>query len=90
MIFLTFHMNSSFLLNIIQKMLLGTNFALHFNLTTLRADSAGDELVIYFLILPRKQDPTLMQIVSQGENLHEVSHSIFQEKHGRIFQNVVF
>ena len=43
-----------------------------------------------FLIFPRKQDLTFMQIVSIGDNLHEMSKPVFWEKKKeKIFKFVV-
>ena len=58
--------------------------------TTLWVNSKDDKLIIFFLIFPRKQDLTFMQIVSIGDNLHEMSKPVFWEKKKKkIFKFVV-
>ena len=51
--------------------------------TTLWTDSADDKLILLFLLFPEKRLWHFMQIVSKGskgDNLHEMSKSIFWEK----------
>ena len=50
-------------------------------LTTLWADAADDKLMIFFLFFfLENRIWHFMQIVSIGDNLHEVSEPIFKEK----------
>ena len=49
----------------------------HLHLTTLWADSADDKLMIIFLFFLENRIWHFMQIVSLGDNLHEVSDPIF-------------
>ena len=47
---------------------------------SLWANSADDNLVIVFLFCPEKMIWHFMQIVSNGDNLHETSNPVFREK----------
>ena len=47
--------------------------------TTLSANSADDKL-IFFLIFPENRFGHFMQIVSYGDNLHEMTKPIFWKK----------
>ena len=55
----------------------------------LRANSADDKLMMFFLFFLENRIRHFMQIVSIGDNLHEVSNPIFYEKEEKIFQNVI-
>ena len=48
--------------------------------TTLWAFSADDKLMIFFLFFPENWIWHFMQIVSLGDNLHEMSNPVFWEK----------
>ena len=48
--------------------------------TTLWAFSADDKLMIFFLFFPENWIWHFMQIVSFGDNLHEMSNPVFWEK----------
>ena len=48
--------------------------------TTLWAFSADDRLMIFFLFFPENRIWHFMQIVSLGDNLHEMSYPVFWEK----------
>ena len=48
--------------------------------TTLWANSADNKLTIFFLIFPENRIWNFIQIVSIGDNLHEMSKSVFWEK----------
>ena len=48
--------------------------------TTLWAFSADDRLMIFFLFFPENRIWHFMQIVSVGDNLHEMSNPVFWEK----------
>ena len=48
--------------------------------TTLWAFSADDRLMIFFLFFPENRIWHFMQIVSLGDNLHEMSNPVFWEK----------
>ena len=50
---------------------------LSFTFTTLWANSADDKVMIFF---PENRHGHFMQIVSYGDNLHEMSKLIFWEK----------
>ena len=59
--------------------------------TTLYANSADDKLMIFFLISPGNRIWHFIQIVSIGDNLHEMSNPVFLDKNKKkIFQNVVW
>ena len=55
---------------------------LHF--TTHWTNSADDKLVIFFFIFSQKTIWHFMQIVSIGDNLHEMSNSLFSGKNKNI------
>ena len=55
--------------------------------TTLWANSADDKLIIILLFSPQNRLWHFMQIISLGDNLHEMSKSIFWKK--KKIQNVV-
>ena len=44
------------------------------------AISADDKLMNFFLFIPRKRIWNFMQIVSTGDNLHEISNPVSWEK----------
>ena len=46
---------------------------MYLTFTTLWANSANDKLTIFFLPFPEKKICHFMQIVSIGDNLHEMS-----------------
>ena len=48
--------------------------------TTLWAFSADDKLMIFFLFFPENRIWHFMQIVSLGDNLHEMSYPVLGEK----------
>ena len=48
--------------------------------TTLWAFSADDKMMLFFLFFPENRIWHFMQIVSLGDNLHEMSNPIFWEK----------
>ena len=48
--------------------------------TTLRADSAGDTLMIFFLFFHENRIKHFVQIVSNGDSLHELSKLVFWGK----------
>ena len=48
--------------------------------TALWANSAEDELMILFLFFPVNRIRHFMQIVSNGENVHEMSNPVYKEK----------
>ena len=54
--------------------------------TTLWAFSADDKLMIFFLFFPENRIWHFMQIVSLGDNLHEMSNSVFWEKYEKYFK----
>ena len=56
----------------------GKHFQLTF--TNLWAFSADDKLMIFFLFFPVNRIQHFMQIVSWGDNLHEMSNPVFWEK----------
>ena len=57
--------------------------------TTLWAFSADDKLMIYFLFFPENRIRHFMQIVSSGDNLHEMSYPVSEKNKKKIFQNAV-
>ena len=60
-----------------------TLFAIPLNIltfTTLWAFSADNKLMIFFLFFPENRIRHFMQIVSLGDNLHEMSNPVFWEK----------
>ena len=57
-----------------------TQSAKHLTFTTLWAFSADDRLMIFFLFFPENRIWHFMQIVSLGDNLHEMSYPVFWEK----------
>ena len=48
--------------------------------TTLLAFSADDKMMLFFLFFPENRIWHFMQIVSLGDNLHEMSNPVFWEK----------
>ena len=48
--------------------------------TTLWAFSADDKMMLFFLFFPENRIWHFMQIVSLGDNLHEMSNPVFWEK----------
>ena len=48
--------------------------------TTLWANSADDDSMIFFLFFPENRIWHFMQIVSIGDNLHEMSNPVFWKK----------
>ena len=54
--------------------------------TTLWALSADDKLMIFFLFFPVNRIWHFMQIVSWGDNLHEMSNPVFWEKQEKYFK----
>ena len=48
--------------------------------TTLWAFSADDKMMLFFLFFPENRIWHYMQIVSLGDNLHEMSNPVFWEK----------
>ena len=54
--------------------------------TTLWAFSADDKLMIFFLFFPVNRIWHFMQIVSWGDNLHEMSNPVFWEKQEKYFK----
>ena len=48
--------------------------------TTLWAFSADDKMMLFFLFFPENRIWHSMQIVSLGDNLHEMSNPVFWEK----------
>ena len=48
--------------------------------TTLWAFSADDKMMLFFLLFPENRVWHFMQIVSLGDNLHEMSNPVFWEK----------
>ena len=52
----------------------------HLTFTTLWANSADDKLMVIFLFFPENKILHFMQIVFKGDNLHEMSNSVFGEK----------
>ena len=63
----------------------------HYQFTALSANSADHETTNYniFLIFPENRIWHCMQIVSTGDNLHEMSNPVFWGKKKKLFQNVV-
>ena len=59
--------------------------SIHLAITTLWADSADDKLMI-FLFFPENKFWHFLQIVSWGNNLHEISKPIFLEKWEKYFK----
>ena len=59
--------------------------------TSLWANLADDKLILFLDYFPQNIDSGwhFMQIVSWGDNLHEMPRPIFGEKISKIFQNVV-
>ena len=57
-------------------------FAVQYTLTftTLWAFSADDKMMLFFLFFPENRIWHFMQIVSLGDNLHEMSNPVFWEK----------
>ena len=53
---------------------------------TLWANLADDKLVIFFLFSPENRIWHFMQIVSIGDNLHELSNPVFWEKKEKYFK----
>ena len=53
---------------------------IYLTFTTLWAFSADDRLMIFFLFFPENRIWHFMQIVSLGDNLHEMSYPVFWEK----------
>ena len=51
-----------------------------FNPYSLLADSADDKLDVLFLFFTENRIQWFMQIVSKGDNLHEMSNPVFWEK----------
>ena len=49
----------------------------YFTFTILWVNSADDKLIIFFLIFPKNRVWHFMQIVSNEDNLHELSKPIF-------------
>ena len=56
-----------------------------FTSTTLWANSADDKLVVFFLFFPENRIWHCKQIVSIGDNLHEMSNPVFWEKSEKYF-----
>ena len=58
-----------------------------FNLYRFLANSAEDKLVIFFFLFffPRTQNLTFHEQIYTGENLHEMSNSVFWEKKEKYF-----
>ena len=48
--------------------------------TTFLANSADDKLIFFFLFFPENRIWHFVQIVSTGNNLHEMSKPVFWEK----------
>ena len=48
--------------------------------TTLHANSADDKLIVFFIFFPENRVWHIMQIVSLGDNLQDVSNPIFLVK----------
>ena len=44
------------------------------------ANSADDKYMVFFLFFPENRSWYFMQIVSIGDNLHEMSNHVFWEK----------
>ena len=57
-----------------------TPWSINLTFTTLLAFSADDKLMIFFLFFPANRIRHFMQIVSLGDNLHEMSIPVFWEK----------
>ena len=57
--------------------------------TTVCANSADDQLVIIFLFFPENRVWHFMQIVSIGDNLHEMPNPVYWENIETIFEYVM-
>ena len=55
-------------------------FQHYLTFTTLWAFSADDKMMLFFLYFPENRIWHFMQIVSLGDNLHEMSNPVFWEK----------
>ena len=55
------------------------------NFTAIWAISACDTLMIFFLFFPENRIWHFMQIVSNGDNLHDMSKSVFWEQQEKYF-----
>ena len=53
--------------------------------TTLWANSVDAKVMIFFLFFPENRIRHFMQIVSTGDNLHEMSKPVFWEKWEKYF-----
>ena len=65
------------------------NHVIALTLTTLWAYSADNKLMIFFLFFPENKIWHFMQIVSTGDNLHEMSKPVFREKIRKLFQYAI-
>ena len=59
---------------------------IHLAFTTLWAFSADGQLMIFFLFFPENRIWHFMQIVSWGDNLHEMSNPVFWGKKDKYFK----
>ena len=48
-----------------------------FTFTTILANSVDDKLMMFFLFFPENRIWYFMQIISMGDNLHEMSKTVF-------------
>ena len=67
-------------LNILHITLVSSKLQYNLTFTTLWAFSADDKMMLFFLFFPENRIWHFMQIVSLGDNLHEMSNPVFWEK----------
>ena len=60
--------------------------SLKLTFTTLMANSADSKFVIFFLFFQENRTWHFMQIISNGDNLHEMSNPVFSEKYEKYFK----
>ena len=64
-------------------------YTFHLTFTILGANLAENKLVIFFLVFPENRIWHFMQIISIGDNLHEMLNPVFMEKYEKIHQFVI-